>query len=358
MATTIDQSGPTLTNITHGGRMFVKYGVIVIVGLMVGRVLLNASVAYWKATHPKPPPPPTVGFGKLPKINFPTQISEDTPSEYNLEMPTNSFPVFGDRAKVFLIPATNPSLLADQAVKKVAAQFRFVFEPESINSRTYRWTRSQPLETSIDIDVQTQNFSLKTDYLARPELLLNNNLPENYEAVDKIKSFLDSADLLGSDIASSAGKVTYLKSLGGELTEAFSLSDADFVKIDLDRYPVDEKYEMYSPNGEDGIISAIITGVISGTGGIVDIDYRYNPTDPTELETYPIRSTRDAWKTLQGGEGYIANKGENETAVVRDVVLGYYDDWEQQDYLQPIYVFIGDDGFIGYVPAIDARYIQ
>jgi hypothetical protein len=38
------------------------------------------------------------------------------------------------------------------------------------------------------------------------------------------------------------------------------------------------------------------------------------------------------------------------------VFLGYYDDFAEQEYLQPIYVFVGDDNFLGYVSAIEAGY--
>ena len=45
-------------------------------------------------------------------------------------------------------------------------------------------------------------------------------------------------------------------------------------------------------------------------------------------------------------------------AVIRRVYLGYYDDFEEQEYLQPIIVFEGDDGFLGYVHALDQTYVQ
>ena len=76
---TTGSSGPNLTSANYVGRLFVKYGLAFLVFLMVGRVLLNAFVTYWKATHPAPPPPPTVGFGVLPNIKFPSQTESDKP---------------------------------------------------------------------------------------------------------------------------------------------------------------------------------------------------------------------------------------------------------------------------------------
>jgi hypothetical protein len=45
--------------------------------------------------------------------------------------------------------------------------------------------------------------------------------------------------------------------------------------------------------------------------------------------------------------------------VVRAMSLGYFEDWEtEQEYYQPVYVFTGDDNFVGYVQAIDPAYVQ
>lgn len=354
-------TGPTLTDMTFAGRMALKYGIVFLVVMMVGRVVVTSMINYWKATHPEPPPAPTVGFGKLPAIQFKKQTSKDKPKSYRLEIATRELPefgIYGDRAKVFFMPKSAPSLLADERVKEIASSYNFVFEPEVIDNRTYRWTKSQPLESSIQIDVQTLGFSLKTDYLSRPNLLMKKNLPENFEAVNRIKAFLDAADLLGDDMSTASGKITFLKSLGGELKEAFSLSDADFVQVDLNRMTIDNEYGMITPEGTKGIVSAIITGAYSGNLSIVQMDYHYRPINYIQVETYPLQSTKLAWKLLQAGEGFIVNKGKKEEIIIRKIYMAYFDSYDEQEFLQPVYVFEGDDDYIGIVPALDSRYTQ
>jgi len=85
----------------------------------------------------------------------------------------------------------------------------------------------------------------------------------------------------------------------------------------------------------------------------VDMEYNYFPVEYLQMHTYPLRNTESAWRLIQGGEGYIANKGTGDEAVVRNVTLGYYEAFAEQPYLQPIYVFSGDGGFLGYVSALD-----
>ena len=355
--TTKQPTGPNLSQVTHIGRLTVKYGLVALVVLIVGRVLLTAAVNYWKAINPPPEPPPTVGFGPLPKIEFPTQEDSDKPTSYVLELPTAKFRQFPDRAKVFFMPSVAPSLLADELVKQKASSFMFVFQPEILGERTYRWTRTEGLDMSLTMDTLNYNFSLKSNFRAKPEFLINPNLPEEFEAVAKVKSLLDRADLLADDVATASGKVSFIRSLGGELTPAASLSDSDFVRVDLNRVAVDDRYPMYTSEGTKGIISAILTGATNTLSGVVEINNYYHPVDYEQVETYPLREVKMAWKVLQAGEGFISSKGELETAVIRDVELGYYDSEEEQGFLQPVFVFKGDEGFMGIVSAVNPQYM-
>jgi hypothetical protein len=351
-------TGFNLTQATHAARLTVKYGAIALVFLMVGRVLLTAFIAYWKATHPPAPPPPTAGFGSLPPLTFPTLDDVERPATYTLETPTGTTPEFGDRAKVFLMVRSSPSLLADQTAREIAAAYNFVFEPEILDANTYRWVKSQPLESQLEMDIFTQHFALTTDYLARPELLTGSPLPDDFSSVSLVKSALSTAGLLPSDVSTAAGKVSYLKSLGGELGEAVSLSDADYVEVNLDRTPIDNAFPMYGPDAEKGAIHAVITGALSGPGAIVELQYNYQALDYAEVETYPIRTSQAAWKMLQSGEGYIARWKGTGTAIIRKVSLGYYESTDEQEYLQPIFIFEGDDDFLAYVSAVDPTAVQ
>lgn len=345
-------SGITLTDITYLGRQGVKYGLILLVVLMVGRMTLNFAIAYWKALNPPKPPAPTMGFGQLPAVMFPEQTSDDKPVTYKLELATGKFPEFPDRMKVFFMPLSAPSLLDDQNARKLASTLGFSFEPTRIGTE-YRFTKSQPLSSTLELDSVTHDFKLTSDYLSRPELIVNPDLPNQGEAVSQVRSFLSAADLIESDMATSSGEVVYLKSIGSELQPALSFSEAEFVQVDLNRTPVDNAYPFFTPGGLHGIAHAILSGGVSKRDQIVEMEFWYQPIQYSEVETYPLRSVQSAWEVLKSGEGYIAEAGESQTAVVRDVSLGYFDSFEEQPYMQPIFVFSGDAGFLGYVPALD-----
>lgn len=348
MATTKNQ-GLTLTKATKFGRAFVKWGSIFLVVMMVGRITLAAAVAYWKATHPPDPPPPTRGFGTLPEISF--GIAGEAPVSYKLELPTGRFSSFGDRAAVYFMPKKSASLLDTDITKGIANRYGFTTEPETLNSTTLRWAKSQTLNTTLEIDIISNNFEYKTDYLAHPELILNTRIPTAFDAVEQVKQFLSAGLLLPEDVATASGKVTYLRAVGGELKEAVSVSEAQFIQVDLNRNDLNDKYPIYTADGETGTIHAILASGLGGNG-IAELTRNYWPVDYSEVHTYYLRSVESAWEILKAGEGYVANPGNQETATVREVELGYFEGEEPQMYLQPIYIFKGDGGFVGYVPAL------
>lgn len=351
------KSGATLTEVTYMGRILVKVGAASLVLLMVGRITLNTAISIWRALHPEPPPPPTVGFGTLPRLRFPDRVDVQKPSTYVLETANSSFPDFGDRAKVFFMPQSSLGLLGDENAKKIAATYGYLFEPEIRNVRQYRWTKSLPLSSTLQVDIQTLSYSIVTDFLSHPELLTNPNLPDNFASVALVKQFLGRVEK-AEDIATASGEVIYRKSAGNELVSAVSYSDADFIEVDLNRYPIDGVFRMFTPEGYKGVVHAVLTGALSGQDGVVHFENNYHEVDYDQVHTYPLRNPRDAWQILKSSEGYIASYAGSGQAVIRTVKLGYYDDFEEQPYLQPIYVFEGDDNFIGYVSALDPTYVQ
>jgi hypothetical protein len=351
MATTKDE-GLTLTKATKFGRAFVKWGSIFLVVMMIGRITLAAAVAYWKATHPPEPPAPTRGFGKLPDIKF--GVSDDKPVSYKLELPTGKFPSFGDRAIVYFMPKASASLLDTDTAKSIARKLGFLTEPEKLNETTLRWNKSQRINTTLELDIISHNVSYSTDYLSHPELILDTNIPAAFDAVRQVKTFLSTGDLLPADAATSSGKVTYLRAVGGELKEAVSVSEAQFVQVDINRADLSGKYPIYTADGKTGTIHAILSSGLGGNG-VVELERNYWPVDYSLTHTYYLRSVDSAWAALQAGEGHIANSGLTDAAMIREVSMGYFEGEDPQEYLQPIYVFKGDGGFLGYVPALSSN---
>ena len=348
---------PKLTETAYYTRKTIKYGSITLLVLIIGRVVLTGAINYWKAAHPKPPPPPTVGFGQLPQLSFPNK--ESTELSYTLETVSGSVPTISDRGTVYFMPIIRPNLLALQRATETATNLSFVFEPQSLSERLYRFSKSSPLPSRLDFDIVTGNFDLRVDWFTNPNFLQQRLLPSDAQAISEAQNYLGRADLMEKDLVAGESKITYLKGSGKGYQKTVSLSEADFIQIDFFRKEIEPGIVSITSDPTEGIVRVTISGSRNQGERIVFVKYDYFPIDSLNFETYPIKSGQAAWEELISGGGYIVSppQGGNQ-AIVRSITIGYYDAFEPQNYFQPVYIFSGDKDFTAIVPAIDNTWIQ
>jgi hypothetical protein len=340
----------TLTDTAYVSRLFIKVAGTVLVVLIVGRFSFDILWKYWKATHPPLPPSPEMAFGGLPAVDFPQK--QEAELIYNLETPNGTLPTFGDRADVYLMPEQRPRFLALDQATKDAGSLGFTGKSEAQSEVVYRFKRAMPLPATLDINIYTGKFALSIDWPQDPNFFMIKNLPADSQAIAEVKSILKKASLIPDDLAKGDAQITYLKVNNGIYKESVSLSEADFVRVDLYRTKIEDKYEAVTPDPEQGIVRAIVSGN-PDKGRLVQISYNYYPVNYQNKSAYPLKTPQQAWTELTQGSGYIAqlDSGIN-SVIVRRIELGYYDAYEPQPYFQPVYVFRGDDNFVAYVPAV------
>ena len=100
----------SLTRTAYMSRMIIKYGGMVLLVFILLRWGVKAGVAYWIAAHPEPAAPPTVRYGRLPKIIFPKQNLVGF--EFYLETADGELPEISDRVKVYFSPQISTAFLA------------------------------------------------------------------------------------------------------------------------------------------------------------------------------------------------------------------------------------------------------
>lgn len=350
-------TGFNLTKAKVFGRQSLKLFGGFIIFLMVGRFLWNAGTQLYISLNPPPPPPPTVGFNTLPALVFTPQGIE-RPKEYTLETAQNRFPEFPDRAEVYYMPQAQQGLLSTDQGAVIAKELGFTGQPEQLNQLVLRFKQAGIINETLDFNTVTNNFKYTTDYLARPELQTGRQLATTFDAVSATKSFFNRADLLPEDVEKNEGKVTFIKVVGGLLQEAVSLSDAQLLYVELSRSNIggnpEENNLGLQPIRSDGSSSTLraLVAMLSNGIRVVQAERDYFPVDYAVMETYPIRTANQAWTAFKAGEGSVASGTFGEKAVVRNVELRYFESENYQKYFQPVYVFTGDNDFIGIVPAI------
>jgi len=338
-------------------RKVIKYGGIGIVALMVGRLVIGGAISYYKKLNPPPPPPPDVKFGKLPKLIFPEKPT--VPLAYRLETRTGTLPTnLPNQFTVFFMPIKKPNLLAYDMAKAVANRLNFIQEPKKLTERNYRWDASSPVPSSFTIDIITGAFVMNRKWQDDPSYLTPTIFYNESQAVDRIYNLLSRVELLPEDIKTGTYTVQNLKAENGQIVSAVSLSQSQFVQVNLYRKSVDET-PVVSPRAERGLISGILALQREDDRQFVQLDYNYFPVDMQTSAVYPLITVGEAWKRMQSNGGYIvAVKPETKEVTVREITLAYYDAEQPQQFMQPVYVFRGDSDFVGYVPALADEWVE
>lgn len=345
----------TLSETARSTHKIIKFAIIGLLAIIFLRTSWSALRQWWQARHPAPPPAPTVAFGKLPKLVFPQAQKE---VKVILETITGTTPDLPDQGVVYQVTTQIPNLLALDRAKEKAKRLGLLQEPEKISEDSYRWTNFARLPETLEMNITTGSFTLKKNWQKDPTLLLEKNLPGKEEAVIEAKSFLQQAGVLTEDLKEAQTQVTYLKFLGNDFKPAPSLSEADFVRVDLFRTPVEE-LSFFTLDPEEGIVYLILSGSRTNYKRVVEVVYRYSPLDYQNPATYPLKSSSLAWEELENGQGFIASVNPGITQVkVRKIYLGCFDSYQPQKFIQPIFVFEGDYNFRAYVPAIAADWYQ
>ncbi|MCJ7804324.1 hypothetical protein MUP35_01125 [Patescibacteria group bacterium] len=348
-----------LTQTAYWTRRLLKIGAFLLIAIIFLRFSLRLFSSVWQKLNPPPPPPPTVSFGKLPALKFPENKTGDVKLNLRLETIQGGLPKLPEIAKVFFIPKEGPNLLALQRTTQQAKKLGFSSEPQQINETIYRWNNGETPLTTLDININTGNFHLLYAYENDAEAINSQDLPANQQAAQEAKNFLDAQGLLADDLATGSAEFVYLKYSPPNLLPAASLSEADFVRANLFRADLDG-LKILPPNPKNSLVSFLFSGIRTLGRRIVEINYSYYPIERETFATYPLKNSQAAWQEMQGGKGYVANLGENEQGniLIRKVSLAYYDADQPQNFLQPIYVFEGDNNFIGFVPAVSSQWTE
>ncbi len=346
----------SLTNVAQVTRKGVIGFVILIFVVVIGQVGLKVSIDLYKALNPPPPPPPTVGFGVLPLLDFPEYNSGEF--EYTLEIPQSKLASYSEDRAVFQYLGTRSNLLALDRAKKQAASLGFVFEPVKISGNDYRWSRSDPLTAVLELNAITGEFEMDVSWETDPDFLNNSLIPNETQAISEANRFLQRGGFLAPDLKDGSSKVTLLTYKGSRFTEALSLSEADFVQVDLFRVPFSDA-EILPSDPNKGLARVLISGSRDQGERIVSAEYKYVEVNWDVKETYPVISVSDAWQKVQSGQGFVAVEPETSNKIVlREVEFGYYDSLVEGDFVQPIYVFKGDEDTVVYVQAVSPEWIN
>lgn len=311
------------------------------------------------AVFPPKAPPPNHAFGSLPQQVFPK--SDASPSGqliYQLQTIEGSVPETSASANVYFMPKTGSNLLALSTAQNFAKRLGFVTTPigDPTNPNVYRFDDPAAPLRHLWYDVVSTNFIIRYDFQQDPGLFLNNNVPAAAAAQAEARTLLQTYSLTPPDFTGGDVTVTFYKVSENSLIPVSSQSQADAVRVDFYRPRVANSPVVTGATG--GPVSIIFSGSQNSKKRILQFSYTYWPIDYQTNATYALKTSTQAWQELQSGGGYVLHYPKGLLITVRSIYLAYYDSLDPQTYLQPVFVFEGDDGFLAYVPAVSSEYID
>ena len=348
-----------LTEISIKARKMFIWLIIITLSYIVLKFIIDMGVAYYKATHRPPIPGPNHNFNRLPKPNFGKTISSSG-LKFSLELVDGQPPETTSAGKVYSMPKKLPSLLAEEKAKNYAAKLLFIEEPVQLTTTLYRFTDPQNKLRIMDLDITYLNFKIFYDYFKNPQSITIEEGIDKKSAENEVKNF---ANLASIDDSYLNGIITYdalkYNSETKKLIPATSLSTANALRVNYFRNNLDN-LKILPPEFNNSYNFAIYMPSLTINPKILEMQYVFWPIAFDDFATYPLRSGAIAWQDLQDGYASIILNGNNkdDTIKIRQIYLAYYDSEEPQNYLQPIFVFEGDNNFVAYLPAITEDWLE
>ncbi|HVA96602.1 MAG TPA: hypothetical protein VND99_03025 [Candidatus Acidoferrales bacterium] len=338
---------------------------------------------------------PNQAYGKLPPLLFPKSIVHGQ-FTYSINTLNGTLPQdFPDRIIVYPIIISQPNLLNLDDAKNNVAALGFVdtsgatLHEIPLGGPNYEWRESTGFQRRIIYNIVSKNFTMTSNYLTSLDALNAQNLGDQKSAVSTVQDFLNTTNSFPTDIDLtltqnpdpnndySTSPLLY-SILNGQMTTTTSLSNAQVIRVDLYQKEVDYtltagtdqdlthfqdfdmKLPILYPHPPYSTMNFLIASGPS-EADVVSAVFNHQSVNlqPDKEATYPIKTAQQAFDALKSGKGYIAAYNGTDSQILIDkVYLAYYLGATQQDYLMPVIVFEGQNGFFAYVSAVKNTALQ
>ncbi|MDD4027040.1 MAG: hypothetical protein PHO75_02510 [Candidatus Shapirobacteria bacterium] len=344
----------SLTYTADASRKIIKYGGSGLIAFILIWSIGSISIKAYKLAHPKYIAP-TVRYGALPKIIFPEKQFEN--KRFTFEFTDDKTPSFSDQSKVYIIYRSTTKILAFEEGKEIAKQFGFESDPNEIGEGIYEFKNEKNNKT-LTINVLQGDFKLKYPYLEDSSILEAKNVPNKVKAIEIAASFLESGDKYTDDLKNGEKKISYWQIADGNLKSVLAQSEANVVRVDFYRKKLEDKWEITSPQTGEASVSVLVSGDENNDKQIIEASFKYANIDRESFSTYPVKTVEQAIENLKNGNYWPSSDINSENVTIREIQLAYYEPITLTQYLQPIYIFKGDNNFVAFVSAVTDKYIS
>lgn len=351
----------TLSDVSYYLRRFGPIGMVGFVLLMIFFAIM--SLALKSITNKPVETVFTPAYGNIAHPSFTNTFDYPPNPTFTLDNIEGRPVTATGSARIFFIPKPQTGLGYNRTVAFMGKAAGFDVEAENykLNDITATYENS---DQKLDIDIRTGNFTYLSHFKSKNELFDNSIIPDESKILQAAQAFLSQMNRYPNAFTEGTYNVIYQNYNPGTdtFTEVMTVEEANVVEVDffppdIDGFPlVVPKY--YNSQNYVVMVFANRSGVPEGK--IIKAQVKYYDRNLTEGAAYPVKTGDEAWKEFTDGKGHIVSAGPNSGTkiAIKEMFLGYYDPEEYQEFLQPVYVFLGDNDFAAYVPAIPAAYVK
>lgn len=214
---------------------------------------------------------------------------------------------------------------------------------------------------TLTADITNFNFDYEYDYKKDPAVFEEVFIPDENRIKDSAIGFLKQVGRYPEELAQGKTNIIYFNYDQSENVlrvverpQEANVVEVDFYRADIPGNP--QAFPIVAPtyfNSPNHIIMVFKTGKMIP----LKAEVSFYEKSKNQIGTYPLRSGEEAWEDLKAGNGYILHSNGYQSVTIKHMFLGYLDPSDYQNYLQPVYVFLGDGDFVAYVPAVSKKYL-
>lgn len=341
----------TLTEAALFSKKSFNYLIIALAALLALFILIRIASSLKDKLFPPSPIPATVAFDKLPKPDLTEGIKPASDLIYKIETISGELPNLPLSAKVFKAETADVSFGDPERTKSKVVSIGFTNEPVEISDGRAKFIDSKNQSRQIIIETVGGNFTLINNYLSDPQL--NTSHPTSQDAaVQMVHGFFGIFGLDASQFPSEKAEVINYTLSGKSLKEAESFASVNLMRIILNRADLD-KIPVINANSENPRVWAMVSD-----REVLEAKLSILPLKIHKFAIYPLKGVDKAFQEIKGGKAFLNRELDDKIFPIREVTLGYVETEKFQQYLQPFYLFKGENGQIVYIGAVDETWIK
>lgn len=348
----------TLTEFSYYSRRVLPVGIIFFLVFLVLFYAGKVFLLYLEAKRPQKIDVNAV-FGNIKNPTVSNSVSSGQ-FDYFLDTVEGKPIEATGSAKVFFIPPQTSKFGFREKIYVIAKQFGF---DESIKHTLSDTTaKFDDGKQSLTIDITNFNFTYEYDIQKDEGIFINYNIPSKEKAEETAVDFLRGTGRYPEELSKGKTNTLYYKydPAQSRLQPAARPQEANVVEVDFYRPDVEALPQALSMVSPSYFTSQNYVIMVFNEEGfkVLKAQVKFFEKSGEQVGVYPIITGEAAYKKLQEGQGKVVSPPKGKNVAVKKMFLGYYDPDTYQEYLQPVFVFLGDDNFVGYVPAVQSEYVN